>query len=70
MADGCTGVAVVDATAPDTALGCAEVDLATVEPGQVALAERNGQAWLVAGGTVFLSSADLSEWTAATGSSD
>ena len=70
MADGCTGVAVVDATSPDTALGCAEVDLATVEPGQVALAERNGQAWLVAGGTVFLSSADLSEWTAATGSSD
>ena len=69
-ADGCTGVAVVDATAPEAALGCAEVDLATVEPGQVALAERDGQAWLVAGDTVFRSSADLSEWTPATGSSD
>ena len=69
-ADGCTGVAVVDATAPETALGCAEVDLATVEPGRVALAERDGQAWLVAGDTVFRSSADLSEWTSATGPSD
>lgn len=69
-ADGCTGVEVVDATAPETALGCAEVDLATVVPGHVALAERNGQAWLVAGDAVFRSSGDLSEWTAATGSSD
>jgi len=68
--DGCTGVAVVDATAPETALGCAEVDLATVEPGQVALAEHDGRVWLVAGDTVFRSSADLHEWTAATGSSD
>jgi hypothetical protein len=60
--DGCDGLGVVDAQAGDTALGCAEVDLAGVEPGRVALSVRGDQAWLLAGDTVLRSSGDLSEW--------
>jgi hypothetical protein len=62
--DGCAGLAVVDARAGDTALGCAEVDLAGVEPGRVALSVRGDHAWLLAGDTVLRSSGDLSEWAA------
>ena len=62
--EGCDGLAVVDARAVDTALGCAEVDLAAVEPGRVALSVRGDHAWLLAGETVLRSSGDLSEWAA------
>lgn len=62
--EGCDGLAVVDARAVDAALGCAEVDLAAVEPGRVALSVRGDHAWLLAGETVLRSSGDLSEWAA------
>ena len=44
--------------------GRAEVDLAAVEPGRVALSVRGDHAWLLAGETVLRSSGDLSEWAA------
>jgi hypothetical protein len=63
--DGCAGVAVVDAADPDTALGCAEVDLTEVKPGTIALSVRGTHAWLLAGPSVLRSSGDLSEWAQA-----
>jgi hypothetical protein len=60
---GCDGLAVVDAADPQTALGCAPVDLAGVEAGQVALAGTSGTVWVAAGGATLRSSGDLAEWT-------
>jgi hypothetical protein len=64
-ADGCEGLAVVDARAPDTVVGCAEVDAAELEPGSVSLSVKDGHAWLLAGDAVLRSSGDLSEWARA-----
>lgn len=60
---GCDGLAVVDASAPETPLGCAPLDLAGVKPGEVALAGTDDTVWVAAGGTTLRSSGDLAEWT-------
>lgn len=61
-ADGCDGLAVVDARAPDTVVGCAEVDAAELKPGSLSLSVKDGHAWLLAGDVLLRSSGDLSEW--------
>jgi hypothetical protein len=60
---GCHGLAVADASAPDSALGCAPVDTDSLAPGTVALAAGGADAWLMAGDAVFRSSGDLSAWS-------
>ena len=59
----CAGLAVVDATDPQKALGCALVDLATVRAGQVALAAAGDAVWVAAGDTTLRSTGDLVEWS-------
>lgn len=60
---GCDGLAVVDVTDPQTDLGCAPLDLAGVEAGQVAIAGTSDAVWVAAGGATLRSSGDLAEWT-------
>jgi hypothetical protein len=61
-ADQCAGLAVVEAGAPDKALGCAELDASEIAPGTVALSVSAGPGWLVAGDQSFHSGADLKTW--------
>lgn len=61
-ADGCKGLAVVDAAKPAQAVGCAQTDVAKVEPGTVALSVVGSTGWLRAAGTVWRSAGDLSSW--------
>lgn len=61
-ADSCSGVAVVDAAKPTSALGCAEADLTKVEPGTVALSVTSGSGWLLVGDAVYLAGGDLATW--------
>jgi len=59
----CAGLAVVDATDPGTALGCAPLDLAGVGSGQVSLAATGDAVWVTAGDTTLRASGDLSAWS-------
>ena len=61
--DDCAGLAVVDATDPQKALGCAPVDLTTVRAGQVALAAAKDAVWVAAGDTTLRATGDLVEWS-------
>jgi hypothetical protein len=59
----CAGLAVVDAAAPETTLGCAPLDLSDVQAGQVALAAAGEAVWVAAGDTTLRSSGSLAEWS-------
>lgn len=59
----CAGLAVVDATDPRNALGCAPVDLSQVRAGQVALAAAKDAVWVGAGDTTLRATGDLVEWS-------
>jgi len=61
-ADGCAGLAVVDAAKPDAALGCVQTDLAKVKPGTVALSVTGSGGWLRVGGAVFRAGTGLATW--------
>jgi hypothetical protein len=61
-ADSCAGLAVVEVAKPSVTLGCAEVDLAEVDPGSVALAITSTSGWLVVGGDVYRADGKLEIW--------
>jgi hypothetical protein len=58
----CEGLAVVEASAPTKVVGCAGLDLATVDPGTVALSVSAGPGWLVVGDQTFRADASLKGW--------
>jgi hypothetical protein len=60
---GCDGLAVVEVADSQSDLGCAPLDLAGVEAGQVAIAGTSDTVWVSAGGATLRSSGDLAEWT-------
>jgi hypothetical protein len=59
----CDGLAVVDAADTSVPLGCAPLDLAGVEPGQVAIAGTDDSVWVAAGSTTLRSTGDLTQWS-------
>jgi hypothetical protein len=59
----CDGLAVVDATDTANPLGCAPLDLAGVEPGQVAIAGTGDSVWVAAGSATLRSTGDLTQWS-------
>ncbi|WP_270886849.1 hypothetical protein [Pedococcus sp. 5OH_020] len=61
-AGSCTGLAVVDAAKPDSALGCVLVEPAKVKPGTVALAVVKDAGWLLIGDSTYHSGAGLADW--------
>jgi hypothetical protein len=61
-AGGCAGIAVVDAAAPGTAVGCAAVSLAGVEPGTVALSVSPDSGWLLVGDQAYRAGGTLQTW--------
>lgn len=61
-ADSCEGLAVVDASKPTKALGCAATDLAKVKPGTVSLSVTAKAGWLGVGDGVYRAGANLATW--------
>ena len=60
--DSCDGLAVVDASKPTKALGCAAADVAKVKPGTVSLSVTANAGWLGVGDAVYLSGGNLATW--------